>query len=231
MNTAAPRVPISEIFFSLQGEGRNTGKPSIFVRFWGCNLKCTWCDSKYSWDPSVEKASMMSIKEIVATIQSFDCNHIIFTGGEPLLYQKIISEIQTELKTSWGGYGYTFELETNGSREITEGFFNQINISPKLANSGNDEYETKILGEYFIKGSFLQADLKFVVSSLQDLVMVEDFIKKHKRVIENEKMTIYLMPLGRDAESQMNKIVMNYCMEKGYNFCSRAHLIWFGDGK
>lgn len=222
-------IPISEIFFSIQGEGRNTGKPSVFVRFWGCNLKCSWCDSKYSWDPKEEKATMMSLDEIVNLIQSSNCSHIIFTGGEPSLYQKQMDMIQVELKQSRGGYTYTFEIETNGSKEINQGFYNQINISPKLGNSGNDEYEIKAFesGE----DGFIQMDLKFVVSNLQDLVMTEEFITKHKKVINDRRMGIYLMPLGRDSESQMNKIVMDHCMKKGYNFCSRAHLIWFGDGK
>ena len=113
-------IPISEIFFSIQGEGRNTGKPSVFVRFWGCNLHCTWCDSKYSWDPKEERATMMSLYEIVDMIQSFNCSHVIFTGGEPSLYQNQINQIQTELKQSKGGYIYTFELETNGSQKIVD---------------------------------------------------------------------------------------------------------------
>lgn len=74
-------------------------------------------------------------------------------------------------------------------------------------------------------------DLKFVVSTLQDLIEVEEYLEEYKEAIRKNECEIYLMPLGRDSESQMNRIVMDYCMKKNYNYCCRSHLIWFGDGK
>lgn len=226
------KIPISEIFFSLQWEWRNVWKPSIFVRFWGCNLKCTWCDSKYSWDATVEKATMMELDEVIQKIRSFKCSHIIFTGGEPSLYQdqmKIIMKMLMNFETD--DLDFTYELETNWTKLIDLWWFNQVNISPKLSNSWNENYIIEALWSPFLLNTKTQVDFKFVVSTINDLKEVQNIIDQHKDFIHYKDAWIYLMPLWRDFESQMNKIVMDYCMKKGYNFCMRSHLVRFWDKK
>ncbi|MCS7180168.1 MAG: 7-carboxy-7-deazaguanine synthase QueE, partial [bacterium] len=74
---------ISEIFFSIQGEGLLQGLPFIFLRFCGCNLKCRWCDTKYAW----ENGNNLSEIEILKEIERFKCKRICFTGGEPYLQE------------------------------------------------------------------------------------------------------------------------------------------------
>lgn len=227
------KIPISEIFYSLQWEGRNVWKPSIFVRFWWCNLKCTWCDSKYSWDATVEKANMMPLEDVIEIIKWFKCKHIIFTGGEPSLFQEQIIAIQKELsKIDDTMFVYSYEIETNWSKKLDQRIYlDQINISPKLWMSWNKEYIFEVFNFRWWKWWKCSKDLKFVVGSMQDIKEVEWFIKLHQSDIDKHSMNIYLMPLWRDFESQMNKIVMNYCMKKWYYFCMRSHLIRFGDGK
>src|SRR5215218_6948470 len=74
---------ISELFYSIQGEGKLMGVPSTFVRASGCNLRCTWCDTPYaSWDPEGEE---LSVDEIVARVTAFGSRHVVLTGGEPLI--------------------------------------------------------------------------------------------------------------------------------------------------
>jgi 7-carboxy-7-deazaguanine synthase len=91
-------IPISEMFLSLQGEWRSTWIPVIFVRFWGCNLKCKWCDSKYAWDKKyIKEMQMMSLLDITKEIRLLNCNHIVFTWWEPALFEKHIEAIQEEL--------------------------------------------------------------------------------------------------------------------------------------
>ena len=80
-----------EIFSSLQGEGRNTGRPCVFVRFAGCNLKCPWCDT------DVQGRFTLSLTELVAEIESFSVKNVIFTGGEPTLVAEM-PELIAELK-------------------------------------------------------------------------------------------------------------------------------------
>ncbi|HYD84526.1 MAG TPA: 7-carboxy-7-deazaguanine synthase QueE, partial [Opitutus sp.] len=81
-------VLISEIFYSLQGEGVLTGVPSVFVRASGCNLRCNWCDTPYaSWNPEGE---MRTIPQIVAEIQNHpSAHHVVLTGGEPMIAKDV----------------------------------------------------------------------------------------------------------------------------------------------
>src|SRR5258708_12093577 len=79
------RMLVSEIFYSIQGEGELTGIPSVFVRTSGCNLRCSWCDTKYaSWTP---EGVEMSIEEIVTKVDEFRSRHVVVTGGEPMMAQ------------------------------------------------------------------------------------------------------------------------------------------------
>ena len=76
-------MKISELFFSIQGEGELTGIPSVFVRTSGCNLRCRWCDTKYSsWTPEGEN---VDIEELVEKVCSYPARHVVITGGEPML--------------------------------------------------------------------------------------------------------------------------------------------------
>jgi len=223
------KIPISEIFESIQWEWRNTWKPSVFVRFWWCNLKCTWCDSKYSWDPKVEKANTMGLKDVIKKIRTFKTKHIIFTWWEPTLYQKEMKAIYDILEKE-KPLEYTYELETNWSNELTEAiYFNQINVSPKLENSWNKEYEVKIL-EHDEYGNL---DLKFVCATLEDCLEVEMFIQGINKLENFDKWYdwVYIMPLGTTKESQINKNILKFCIHKEYNYCLRQHVLMFWDKK
>ena len=74
---------ISEIFYSLQGEGRLIGLPSVFIRTSGCNLRCVWCDTPYtSWQP---EGRSYPIEKIIREVEKYPARHVVITGGEPLL--------------------------------------------------------------------------------------------------------------------------------------------------
>ena len=78
---------ISEIFYSIQGEGELTGVPSVFIRTSGCNLRCDWCDTPYaSWEP---EGNDMSLDAIVETVQQYCANHCVVTGGEPMVAKEV----------------------------------------------------------------------------------------------------------------------------------------------
>lgn len=115
------KYPLVEIFGSLQGEGRNTGRPVVFVRFAGCNLKCPWCDT----DVSVRFEA--SLEEILAEISSFKPKSVVLTGGEPAAV-KGAAELVSALKSA----GYWVGVETNGT--IDPGWFafvDYLAVSPK----------------------------------------------------------------------------------------------------
>jgi len=115
-------LKISEIFYSIQGEGFNTGLPFIFIRLAGCSMRCEFCDTKYSWEKA--KGKIMSVRDIIKKIKKYPCKNICITGGEPT--EQDISELTKELKKR----NYFILLETNGSRKI-RGIFDWIVVSPK----------------------------------------------------------------------------------------------------
>ena len=100
---------INEIFYSIQGEGKWVGLPNIFIRVAGCNLRCSYCDTKYAYDDGKE----MSIDEIVNHIGNYPCKYVCITGGEPLLQHETLDLINAILKRN-----YRISLETNGSINI-----------------------------------------------------------------------------------------------------------------
>src|SRR3954447_5882164 len=76
-------MKLSELFYSIQGEGKLVGVPSVFVRASGCNLRCVWCDTPYaSWNP---EGPERSVEEIVADVETFGAKHVVLTGGEPMI--------------------------------------------------------------------------------------------------------------------------------------------------
>ena len=117
--TREKTYPIVEIFHSVQGEGYHTGTPSIFIRFGGCNLQCSWCDTDFSkWD-------RMSITEIMTILEQWTTRRIIYTGGEPAM-QKLRPR-SDELPSR----GYNIAIETSGTIELMEGLVDWIWVSPK----------------------------------------------------------------------------------------------------
>lgn len=114
-----------EIFESLQGEGRNMGRPCVFVRFAGCNLKCPWCDT------DVTKRFSASLDELLAELGQYKAKSVILTGGEPTM-QKEMPELFAALKKA----GYWIGVETNGTNDADWlGFVDYVACSPKRGAS------------------------------------------------------------------------------------------------
>lgn len=146
-----------EIFYSIQGEGKSIGVPSVFVRTALCNLHCIWCDTDYTWNwegtrfshvndanPAYRKFRMdewvaeCEVTETAEKIAAYRCKNIILTGGEPMMQQERLAELMETLKA--GIPGARFETETNGTIVPAAEFdalIDQYNVSPKLANSNN----------------------------------------------------------------------------------------------
>jgi 7-carboxy-7-deazaguanine synthase len=112
------KLKVVEIFYSIQGEGANTGMPAIFIRLSGCNLNCWYCDTE--WHNFIE----ISIHEILNTIQQYPCKNIIWTGGEPTL------QLTDEMLNHFEGYFHC--IETNGTNPVPAGI-DYISCSPKVS--------------------------------------------------------------------------------------------------
>ena len=160
---------IVEIFHSVQGEGARAGIPHVFIRFGKCNLACEWCDTDF------ETYEEMNVKEIVEIVKEFNCNKVIYTGGEPMLND--LWPISRELKK----LGIELSCESNGTIEIPEGLLDWICISPK-----DQEYPS-------VKIRQRSGDELKVVYVGQDLTMYDDL----KQGFDN----LFLQPCYIESET------------------------------
>ena len=160
---------INEIFYSLQGEGKWTGLPNIFIRTTGCNLRCSFCDTKYAYDDGKE----MSLEQILKQIHKYPCRYVCLTGGEPLLQDEILKLIELLLKRD-----YKICLETNGSINIKDLSKKSILISLDIKCPSSHMHENND----FLNIPLLRKDdqLKFIIKDKKDYNYAKEIIKKYK---------------------------------------------------
>jgi 7-carboxy-7-deazaguanine synthase len=163
-------MKIKEIFYSIQGEGKWTGLPNIFIRTAGCNLRCSYCDTKYAYKDGNE----MTNKQIIDKIEEYPCKKICITGGEPLLQKDVEKLIDELIKKN-----YQVSIETNGSIDIKSlskktGLMISLDIkcpSSKMHNEMNN------LNIYYLEE---KDQLKFVIKDKKDYKYAKDIIENYK---------------------------------------------------
>lgn len=219
-----------EIFASVQGEGVSAGVPSAFVRLSLCNLRCSWCDTKYTWDweryDSKREIVTLGSDEIARRVQETGMRNVVITGGEPLLQQRALGPLAVALK----GHGRRIEVETNGTMEPTallSDLTDQWNVSPKLANSGNAPAERDVAPALRWFAARPHAYFKFVVTEPGDIDEVRQLSGRYGIPAER----VLLMPEGRDAATLHRRSVwlVERCQEQGYRFTTRLHVLLWGD--
>ncbi|MEM0967950.1 MAG: 7-carboxy-7-deazaguanine synthase QueE [Verrucomicrobiota bacterium] len=229
---------VSEIFSSLQGEGKLVGVPSIFLRLSGCNLRCTWCDTPYA--AANATGDLLSLQEIIAKVQSFEpTSHLVLTGGEPMIARGV-SDLCRALREEGGIRHLT--IETAGTIPPPPCLSWDLgSVSPKLEHStpSTSEYGARwktLHEERRISISALRAwmdrgdyQLKFVLSDPQDLKEIEALLLSLDRNIPPHQ--ILLMPEGTNSSSlrQQAEWLAPLCLERGYRFADRLHIHLFGD--
>jgi 7-carboxy-7-deazaguanine synthase len=225
---------ISEIFYSLQGEGELTGVPSVFVRTSGCNLRCAWCDTPYaSWNP---EGVTRSVPQIMAEIAGHPgARHVVLTGGEPMI-AKEIRALASEIK----GTGRHITIET-AATVAPEGIACDLaSLSPKLLNSAPDPVEhgawrrkheaTRWQPE--VVRAWIDAypyQLKFVVSRPEDVDEMEHMLSALQRDIPPHK--VLLMPEARSLERMRERAawLAELCKARGYRYAHRLHIELYGN--
>jgi 7-carboxy-7-deazaguanine synthase len=164
---------ITEIFKSIQGEGTRAGRPCIFVRLTGCNLRCTWCDTTYAF----HGGQKMSVEEVVERVEALRGSAVggplvELTGGEPLLQQDIYPLAERLLAA-----GYVVLIETSGERfigQLPEAVIKIVDV--KCPDSGEPEtFDVRNLKELTNRD-----EVKFVVSSRRDYEFARDFMREHR---------------------------------------------------
>jgi organic radical activating enzyme len=219
-----------EIFVSIQGEGVSAGVPSVFVRLALCNLQCSWCDTRYTWDWQQYDAKTetigLRVPEVIRRIQESGMRNVVITGGEPLLQQVGLVGLASALKAG----GQRIEVETNGTRlprpDLAE-HVDQWNVSPKLANSGNDPGRREAPATLLWFAQQTNAYFKFVVVEPGDIGEVDALVARYGV----PAVRVLLMPEGRDADALAGRAawLVNECCKRGYRFTPRLHVLLWGD--
>jgi 7-carboxy-7-deazaguanine synthase len=222
---------IAEIFHSVQGEGLLAGVPSIFIRTSGCNLRCHWCDTPYaSWKP---EGPEISIEEILKKLTEWNCDHVVLTGGEPMIAPDL-PELATALKKQ----KKHITIETAGTILPNSIPCDLASISPKLSNSTPSperdpawakkheatRLQPEVISEWISKYDF---QLKFVVSTENDLAEIKGLLSRLPPVPLNQ---ILLMPEGIDIKTLATRSpwLVEICKREGFRFCPRLQIELFG---
>jgi 7-carboxy-7-deazaguanine synthase len=220
-------VKISEIFYSVQGEGMLVGVPSVFVRTSGCNLRCVWCDTPYtSWQPEGQERSVDSILD---EVNSYGASHVVVTGGEPMIAPEI-QELSARLTQH-------LTVETAGTVDANVRC-DLMSISPKLANSTPHtrdngrwadrherlRYQPEILRRLI---QLYPYQLKFVITDPGDLGQVNSIVSD----IGASRSRVLLMPEGVDAAilAERGRWLADIAKREGFRLTPRLHIDLWGN--
>ena len=176
------RFQLAESFVSINGEGQKAGELALFLRFVGCNLRCSYCDTKWANEPDAP-FTLRSTQELVGMANAFKVRNVTLTGGEPLLQTGIADLIGALCRA-----GFAVEIETNGAVPLApfSGTGASFTMDYKLPSSG---MEAKMCLVNF--DSLRETDtLKFVCGSHKDLVRAKEIIDEYQPVCK-----IYLSPV------------------------------------
>ncbi len=219
-----------EIFHTLQGEGTMAGTAAVFLRLAQCNLACTWCDTKYTWDwknyDYDKEVIELSPGDVEREVLSFGCTHMVVTGGEPMMQQEQMAGLIGSLKSR----GFSFEVETNGTIAPTPeiaSYIDQWNVSPKLATSGNTLEERYLAGALRSFASMPQAYFKFVVTRESDM----DEVRRLKEDLAIPGSRVLLSPEGRTPSvlQERSAWLSELCLKENLRFSPRLHIYLWGD--
>ncbi|MBI3060116.1 MAG: 7-carboxy-7-deazaguanine synthase QueE [Deltaproteobacteria bacterium] len=222
---------IAEIFYSVQGEGRLLGMPSVFIRTTGCNPRCVWCDTPYtSWKP---EGKDWDVTRILAEAKQYPTRYAVVTGGEPLLSPKI-DELTKKLKKA--NYHVTIETAATIFKPVA---CDLISMSPKLSNSTpwkrgrgrfakmHEEHRLNLpVIEKFMVGYDYQ--LKFVVERKRDFSEIQKILSRLKNVDVNR---VLVMAQSRTKKELREKElwIVDLCKAHGLRYTPRLHIELYGN--
>jgi 7-carboxy-7-deazaguanine synthase len=224
-------VRISEIFYSIQGEGRLAGTPSLFIRTSGCNLRCVWCDTPYtSWRP---EGSSWPLAKILRQVDQHPTDHVVVTGGEPMLAPEI-----ADLAMALRQKGKHLTIETDGTI-FKPVLCDLMSLSPKLANSTpwkrqNGKFalmhekrrlDISVLQNYL---DVYDYQLKFVVNRPEDFTEIRAIIERLRNVA-NARVLIMAQGTTRKRLDEKSGWIVRECLRYGFSFTPRLHIELFGN--
>jgi len=190
-------LPLVESFYTIQGEGFNTGKPAYFIRLGGCDVGCSWCDAKETWNPSLYPP--VPVEDIVKEALNYPAKAIVITGGEPLNYP--LEKICSLLKSN----GLEIFLETSGSSSIS-GNFDWICLSPKKKKPPVQEIYK------------IASELKVIIENEEDFIWAEK-----NRALVGDNCILYLQPEWSRIKTMLPKIIEYVKANPSWNISLQTH--------
>ena len=228
MSHGETNLHISEIFHSLQGEGRLAGVPSAFIRLAGCHLRCRWCDTPYALGP--DQGRQLTIEAILSQVSAYNCPHVVVTGGEPLIASQLPELLHT-LKL----HDKHITVETSAPQFLPLSC-DLISISPKLSNSDpEDPAAARAHQSHRLNLTALQSfidshdyQLKFVVQASADLDEIQATLSQLQNV---DRERVMLMPQARTKDQYRRRAaaVAQLALDHNYRFSPRLHLELWGN--
>jgi 7-carboxy-7-deazaguanine synthase len=206
---------------TFQGEGPSCGHPALFIRLSRCNLSCTKCDTKYTWDWSQfdprKESTKQSVADLVTWATSSPVELVVITGGEPLVEALLAAGKRVEFETN-GTIPPVPELLVDGVR---------FNVSPKIASFGMDEAKSVVpaaLKAFVASG---MAAFKFVASSAGDLDRIAELADAHRLA------PVWVMPEGTtaDAITATTRVLADAVAARHWHFTTRLHVLAFADAR
>ncbi|MCL5283004.1 MAG: 7-carboxy-7-deazaguanine synthase QueE [Planctomycetes bacterium] len=218
---------VSEIFYSLQGEGMLVGTPSVFVRLAGCPFRCRWCDTAYAWDFAAGQELVEG--QIAEQVNLWPCRFVVLTGGEPMTDPDLdVRPGLVDLSHRLHAAGKHITIETSGVLFVPDLACDLMSISPKLTNAASrtdthraDRFDSetirRLIGTY-------PYQLKFVVESPQD---VEEVRQMLDRLGDLDPARVMLMPQASTAQELLRRspAIAEACKQAGLRFGQRLHLL------
>jgi 7-carboxy-7-deazaguanine synthase len=223
------RVPhgelaVSEVFASVQGEGASAGEPCVFLRLAYCNLRCSWCDTKYTWDFErhrfEDEVRFESISEVARRIGALGEPRLVVTGGEPLLQAPALEVLFAELAPA-----LSIEIETNGTLAPSERLLarvNQWNVSPKLAHSGDPAAKRLRFAVLRAFAASERAYLKLVVEHASELDEAEAVILESGWA--RERVLLMAQASTRLELRERGALIQAAALGRGLGYSPRLHV-------
>ena len=217
----------SELFFTIQGEGKYIGVPSVFFRTSYCDLRCWFCDTPYtSWKPENRE---ISVRDAISEIRAFGCEHVVITGGEPFIQANELSDLCGGLS----GAGHFITIETNGRHFINGLRADFMSISPKLASSTPDDpiwgirHERMRINRESLVSLYkcYPCQIKFVVDPEHDIDEINQLVTD----LDFKPSDVILMPQGIESYEIATRlgVVVELCKQYGYRYSPRVQIdIW-----
>jgi len=230
MSSEPTKLKLSEVFESIQGEGPSAGLPCVFVRLATCNLHCSYCDTKYTWDwqnyDYEREVRVVPLAVLAERITSSGTGRLVITGGEPLLQQAALSELLASLPSE-----LYVEIETNGTlapHPVLVERINQWNVSPKLSSAGDPEHLRIRRAALVALRDSARAFLKIVIADQADVAEADALIAE----LAWPRERVLFMPQAqtRTELAERSPYVVKACLARGFRFSPRLHIaLWGGE--